>query len=79
MENRYGDIGRGQVRGRREIVRLREQQDNVAGGICMVREGGKGTEVSTCIEKKNTLRIGWRRVWTTYRCGPLPSGGAGPA
>jgi hypothetical protein len=33
MENRYRDIGPGQVRGRREIGRLREQQDNVTGGI----------------------------------------------
>jgi hypothetical protein len=33
MENRYGYVGAGQVRGRREIGRLREQQDNVAGGI----------------------------------------------
>jgi len=30
IENRYGDVGAGQVRGRREIGRLREQQDNVA-------------------------------------------------
>lgn len=40
MENRYGDVGRGQVRGRREIGRLREQQDNVAGGI-WYEKGGK--------------------------------------
>jgi hypothetical protein len=33
MENRYGDVGPGQVRGRREIGWLREQQDNIAGGI----------------------------------------------
>ncbi len=36
MENRYADVGLGQVRGRRETGRLREQQDNVAGDIWYV-------------------------------------------
>jgi hypothetical protein len=50
MENRYGDIGGGQVRGRREIGWLREQQDNVAEGI-WYGKGGKGAEVRTRIKK----------------------------
>jgi hypothetical protein len=33
IEDRYVDVGPGQVRGRREIGRLREQQDNITGGI----------------------------------------------
>ena len=40
MENRYRNVGAGQVRGRREIGRLIDQQDNVAGGIWY----GKGRE-----------------------------------
>jgi len=48
MENRYGDVGPGQVQGRQEIERLREQQDNVTGGIWYGK--GKSAGVSTCIK-----------------------------
>jgi hypothetical protein len=59
MENRYGDVGPGQVRGRREIGRLREQQNNVTGGIWYGK--GESVVVSTCVnKKKKTLRFGWR-------------------
>ena len=53
MENRYGDVGRRQIRGRRETGRLREQQDNVTGGT---RHGkGESARVSTCLTKKLRL------------------------
>ena len=44
MEYRYRGVGAGQVRRRREIGRLREQQDNVAGGIWYGKEG-QGSEL----------------------------------
>jgi len=53
MENRYGDVGPGQVQGRQEIERLREQQDNVTGGIWYGK--GKSAGVSTCIKKLSRL------------------------
>lgn len=57
MEDRYGDVGAGQVRGRREIGWLREQQDNVT--------GSKNAGISTCIKK--TFWVGWKDAfgWLT--------------
>jgi hypothetical protein len=53
MENRYRDVGPGQVQGRQEIKRLREQQDNVTGGIWYRK--GKSAGVSTCMKKLSRL------------------------
>ena len=56
MENRYGDVGPGQVRGRRETGGLREQQNNVAGGIWY----RKGKAQASVLALKKPLRVGWR-------------------
>src|SRR6202789_499011 len=48
MKTRTGEVGPGQVQGRQEIERLREQQDNVTGGIWYGK--GKSAGVSTCIK-----------------------------
>jgi hypothetical protein len=74
MENRYGNVGAGQIRGRREIGRLREQQDNVTSGIWYGK--GKSAGISTCI--KNSP--GWLKtrlddlpMWSTTEAGAGPA------
>ena len=71
-EDRYLNAGSGQVLGGREIGRLREQQENVADSY-MIREGERRR--SQYLHEKLSGLV----EETTYRCGPLPSAGAGPA